>query len=139
MRPTRVLPALVAALASLFALGDPIAGGSQIAARPLAEVVEDASLVVVGVVEDVDLVYSGNPTTGERFVIDVRVIATLRGESKETRFRLPLHIGGIRGFDTPLSKGDQAVFFLRSLDSGEAALQTWGSVALFPGGHFQAE
>jgi hypothetical protein len=111
------------------------AAGSQIASRPLTSVAEGSGLIVVGVVEGIERVSSSN-TYGEVLLATVRVVSTLKGAAPEPSFKLRLRVGGIRGFDVPLSEGDQAVFFLRSIESGEANLSTWGSVALLKSGYF---
>ncbi len=140
MHPDRAITAAitVALAVSVAQLAAHPAAASQIASRPLAEVVDESAVVVVGVVERVERLRA-SVTEGERLVAHVRVVSTLRGEASEGRFRLPLHVGGRRGFDTRLSEGDQAIFFLRSLAAGEAALQTWSSLAVFPKGHFHPE
>lgn len=112
--------------------------GSQIASKSLARVSNESAIVVVGVVEQLDRV-SSSTTDGDRFVAHVRIVSYLRGPSTTTTFELPLHVGGIRGFDTELSKGDQAVFFLRAIEAGEAKLHTWGSVARLPSGYFHLD
>ena len=127
--------ALVFAVVSLHAYA---AAGSQIASKPLARVSDESPVVVVGVVEQLDLV-SSSRTDGDRFVARVRIVSSLRGASTTATFELPLHVGGIRGFDTKLSKGDQAVFFLRSIEGAKAELHTWGSVARLPPGYFHVE
>ena len=114
------------------------AASSQIASKSLARISDESPIVVVGAVEQLDRV-SSSPTDGSRFVAHVRVVSYLRGQSTDTAFELSLHVGGIRGFDTELSKGDQAIFFLDSIEAGEAKLHTWGSVARLPSGYFHLD
>ena len=111
------------------------ASGSQIASKALASVADDSALIVVGVVERIERV-STSDTYGDESLAYVRVVSTLKGTPPKPSFKLRLRVGGLRGFDVPLSEGDQAVFFLRSIESGEAKLNSWGSVALLKSGYF---
>ena len=123
---------------AVFVLHAYAAAGSQIASQSLARISNESAIVVIGVVEQLDRV-SSSTTDGNRFVAHVRIVSFLRGQSTTTGFKLPLHVGGIRGFDIELSKGDQAVFFLRSIEAGEAKLHAWGSLARFPSGYFHLD
>ena len=115
-----------------------VAAGSQIAPKSLADIADESAIVVVGVVEQLDRV-SGYPTDGDRFVAHVRIVSFLKGRSTATAFKLHIHVGGLMGFDTGLAEGDQAVFFLRSIDAGTAELHSWGSVARLPAGYFYVD
>jgi hypothetical protein len=126
---------LIFVVTALFAYG---AVGSQIAPKSLARIADESAIVVVGVVEQLDRV-SSSSNDGDRFVAHVRILSYLRGRSAATAFELHIHAGGLRGFDTELSDGDQAVFFLRSIDAGTAKLQYWGSVARLPAGYFYVD
>ncbi|NNL84206.1 MAG: hypothetical protein HKP27_01050 [Myxococcales bacterium] len=121
-----------------FVLHAVAATGSQIAQKSLAGVANESAIVVVGVVEKLDRLSSA-VTDGNRFAAHVRIVSFLRGRSTATTFVLPLHVGGLRGFDAELAEGAQAVFFLRSIEAGEARLHTWGSIARLPAGYFHLD
>ena len=131
----RICTTLIFIVTALYAY---VAVGSQIAPKPLTRIADESAIVVVGVVEQLDRV-SSSSTDGDRFVAHVRILSYLRGQSAATAFELRLHTGGLRGFDIELSDGDQAVFFLRSIDAGTAKLQYWGSVARLPAGYFYVD
>lgn len=115
-----------------------VAAAGQIAPKSLAGIADESAIVVVGVVEQLDRV-SSSSTDGDRFVAHVRIVSYLKGRSTATAFELNVHVGGLLGFDTGLTEGDQAVFFLRSIDSGTAELHSWGSVARLPAGYFYVD
>ncbi|MGI9318491.1 MAG: hypothetical protein ACR2QW_14265 [bacterium] len=131
----RILSTLTFIVTVLYAY---VAVGSQIAPKSLVDIADDSAIVVVGVVEQVVRI-SSSSTDGDRFVAYVRIVSYLKGQSTAAAFELPLHVGGLRGFDTALSEGDQAVFFLRSIDAGRAKLHAWGSVARLPAGYYYVD
>ena len=112
--------------------------GSQIAPKPLADIADESAIVVVGVVEQLDQV-SGFSADGDRFVAHVRIVSHLKGRPTATAFKLHIHVGGLIGFDIELAEGDQAVFFLRSIEAGTAELLSWGSIARLPAGYFYVD
>ncbi len=114
------------------------ASGSQIASTPVAGLADASAFIVIGTVEKVERL-SASDTYGEVSLAYVTIVSTIKGKTLESNFKLQLHIGGLRGFDVPLSKGTQAVFFLRSIESGEARLTAWGSVALLRPGYFHQD
>ena len=115
-----------------------IAIGTQIAPKSLQVVSDESTIVLVGVVDHLDRV-SSSSNDGVLYLAHVKIVSYLKGRSDATKFELPLHVGGLMGFDTELAEGDQAVFFLRSMDGGTAKLHSWGSVAQLPAGYFYVD
>ncbi len=111
------------------------ASGSQIASTPVASLVDDSVFIVIGTVEKVERL-SASDTYGELSLAYVSVVSTIKGKTLESSFKLQVRVGGLRGFDAPLSEGAQVVFLLRSIESGEARLTAWGSVALLRPDYF---
>ena len=125
----------VACVIAFFVMQIQPASGSQIASTPVASLADDSALIVIGTVEKVERL-SASDTYGEVSLAYVSVVSTIKGEMLESSFKLRVRVGGLRGFDVPLSEGAKVVFFLRSIESGEARLTAWGSVALLRPGYF---
>ena len=86
------------------------ASASQIASTPVASLADASAFIVIGTVEKVEKL-SASDTYGDVSRAYVTVVSTIKGKTLESSFKLLLHVGGLRGFDVPLSEGTQAVFF----------------------------
>lgn len=130
MRPRRSL--LVILIWFSFVLP---ATASQIVSQPLSELVDESRFIMLGSVTRVDRITT-DKITGAVYRVEVEIKSSIKGNPGVGNFTLPVRVGGLRGFDVSLSPGQQAVFFLRSLDSGQGTLTHWGSLAIFKEGYF---
>jgi hypothetical protein len=102
------------------------AGASQIVPLELDKLEPRSNLIVLDVVDE--LLDSDDSTDTVR----VRIVTPPKGTTELKSFTLRLRNRGVKDFDPTLAPGDQAVFFLKSIDDGVATLAYWGSIAVNP-------
>lgn len=124
MKPRSCLVPLV-----LFTTWMPV-GASQINPLDLSKLAPQSEFIVVG---EVNALLESDASSD---TISVRIVSTIKGKSEATSFSLRLRNKGVKDFDPVLAKGDQCVFFLKSLKDSKANLTYWGSIAVLPKGNF---
>ena len=102
------------------------AHASKIVPLDLDKLAPQSELIVVGVVTAI------SDSDTESDTISVSVISALKGKTEAKSFSLRLRNKGVKDFDPTLAVGDQAVFFLKSIEGGRAELTYWGSIAVMP-------
>ncbi len=69
-----------------------------------------SSIVVVGEVIDIKKIDEIDSTS--IFDVTIEKLSIIKGSMIEDRFVLPMHIGGLKGFDVMLQKNKKYVFFV---------------------------
>ena len=109
------------------------AAAVKIAPLSSKELAERSAIILVGRIDAAkDNTGAGGEAARGKMYVSVSVGAVLKGKTSATAFTLALDYGsGVKSFDPKLAPGQTCVFFLRSIQEGEAVLAHWGSVAPF--------
>ena len=100
---------------------------SQLVPIPLAALMEKSNYVVLGQIVELS---SRDPWSDKA---QIKIVSVLKGSYPKDNFRMHINWSGPKGFDPQMKKGDSAIFFLKSIENGEATIAYPSAIAVFRG------
>ncbi len=96
-----------------------------------------SNVIVLGIVKKLHVVDNSYDRGYQLHEATVEVVSTLKGENESKSFILPLHLGGMKGFDRALESGDIGIFFLSYIKDGQGKLSNPQAIATFEKSFFK--